>query len=169
MDHIFGTARNLGAPCSLYVLAVHLAYQAAALAGVYIACMWPAHTLAVILLHAATPSWVVAAAMQAAGAPELLRWSFGWLQDAYRRDMCITYEPAGQPGSFQHCQWRQQQQREARGAADECCTVSRSGGCYLFMCHPTGRQIPIQRLMPMVCACTHACTRAWGPIQGGEF
>jgi hypothetical protein len=93
-----------------------MAYQACVLVGIYTVFTWPRLALTAVLLRLAVPTWVVSAAVNVMCLPELLRWSCGWLQDAFRRDMCITYEPAGRVGSFQ-------------ASGDQ---------TYLFLCHPTG-------------------------------
>jgi hypothetical protein len=70
-----------------------------------------------------------AAVSQWLRVPEITRLLFGWLMDLYRRDNCITFEPAGSPGAFKPVgPQQQQQQRKAATSASAAAAAGSNKG-----------------------------------------
>jgi hypothetical protein len=108
-------------PCSLLVMLMALGYQAAVLVTVHLLITWPARTAAAYLLaYLLVPVELAAAVSGGLRIPELMRFWFGWLQDAYRRHLAVMYSAPGSLGAFTPVESKD------------------TPATYIFGCHPTG-------------------------------
>jgi hypothetical protein len=99
-----------------------LGHQAAVLVTLHLLISWPAQTVAAYALtYLLVPVELAAAVSSGLRIPELVRSCCGWLQDAYRRHLAVSYSAPGSLGVF----------TPVESSGDKPAT-------YIFACHPTG-------------------------------